>query len=410
MVTIGLVAHEDYLDNLGLIISLWDSFAPKEWGRFIALDGCKTKPYEGWTTLTLPKTGSPSKPRNEILNQLTSGRVIFWDADNVPTKEFVEELIQVSQLESPIFAFYPNLRPPKDLRLLNHIDTASLVSVEMLKSIGGWDEELECVEDWELFLRAKAHGFLFEPLESFFVYNKHPLSRNNKPEHNDCVSRIRSLGIICLFRGDRTLTKDWLRSLNSQTLITKTGLTVIDKSGDPSFAAFLKRELLNLDLNRVTYVKDECITSQDFNTIHNSVGKSYALALQSTPEDLILTWEDDVIPTDNGVSEIVSLAFPLSPYHVVAGHVPLRDNPSKLIAALSKEKWDGCIAPPDELISIGQVGGGFTLYHRAVLEEFGFQGMRYIGDFPAGWDGWLCRRINSKYKIGLAPIKCRHER
>jgi len=415
--TICVVSHEGYIGNVNLILKMWDSFAPEEWGRIISLDGCQfdNSNFPKWEVIENAKSGSPIIARNSALNRLTKGYVLFWDADNIPTKEYVESIKNVLELESDIFCWYPDMYlpyEPFDIRTTNYIDTASVIRVESLKAIGGWKDNQPCLQDWELYLRALSHGFKFEPLNSRFVYCKHSESLTFSAAPTKELPKLKSIGIICPMRGDISLSKTWLDSLCYHDMPSKTGVTIVDKSGDESFGRWLKIQMVNLPFDRVTYIKDEKVPDpNNFFSVHNSVGKSYALALKATPEDLILTWEDDVIPhSREALKSLSSKIYPLSQFHVMGAHVPSRENSDRLIASENKEKWSGFI--PENIPNmreIGMVGGGFTLWYRVVLEEFGFQGYRYLDNFPAGWDGWLCRRINSKYKIGLFPEKCHHE-
>lgn len=415
-IAICVVSHEPYLVNLNLILTVWDTFAPREWRRILSLDGCKfdnTK-FPNWEVIENEKTGIATDARNAALDKLERGYVIFWDADNVPTRDYVEAVKEVTENNSETFCWYPEMYlpyEPYDIRFCNYIDTASVLRVETLKSIGGWNR-VKCLQDWALHLNARSHGLKSEPLGASFVYCRHSESISSSYSPKEEIPRIRSLGIICPFRGDRTLTTSWLNSLRNQKFPCKVGITFIDKSGSESFSRWLRSQIPNLDFNRITYIIDEPVRDQSFHSIHNSVGKSYAKALQSTPEDLILTWEDDVTPvSEDAALKLIESIFPLSLYHVVGAQVPLRGNPEKLIAATDKERWLGPVfASENPLYEIGMVGGGFTLWHRRVLEEFGFQGMRYLDNFPLGWDGWLCHRINQKFKIGLAPVKCIHDR
>jgi len=396
---------------------MWDSFAPKEWRRFVSLDGCQfdNSNHTNWEVIENEKTNSPTLSRNSVLKLLDRGYILYWDADNVPTKEYVDSIESLLTLESDTFCWYPDMYLPyesSDIRVLNYIDTASVIRVELLKAIGGWSSNLQCLQDWGLYLKALSHGFKFEPLNSRFVYCKHGDSLGSGSKPKEDIPKIKSVGVICPMRGDRSLSKVWLDSLSAHNFPSKTGVTIVDKSGDENFARWLKIQMINLPFERVAYIKDEHLSEPaSFFEIHNTVGKSYALALKSTPEDLILTWEDDVTPLSReAANSLISNLFPISRFHVLGALVPSRANPNRLIASESGEKWSGFI---DDTVSnmreIGMVGGGFTLWHRSVLEEFGFQGYRYIDDHPAGWDGWLCRRINSKYKIGLYPEKCHHE-
>jgi hypothetical protein len=416
-VAICVISHQGYLENLNLILKIWDSFAPKEWRRIISLDGCKfdNVNFPNWEIIENEFVGAPNVARNNALSRLQRGYVVFWDADNVPTKEYVDSIIRVSEENAEVFSWYPTMDlpyEPYDLRFCNFIDTASVIRVEMLKSLGGWNS-VPCLQDWELNLRAMSHGFKSEPLNSKFVYCKHSESISSSYDPKEELPWIKSVGIICPMRGDLTLSTNWFKSLLSQKFSQEVGITIIDKSGDIRFSSWLRGQMNQLDFNRVSYVKDEPVKSQDFETIHNSVGKSYALGFASTPENLILTWEDDVIPKSPlAIQELIKNLFPLSPFHVVGAAVPTREDSSKLIASWNKEYWEGHIDNNiTEVKQVGMLGGGLTLWNRRVLEDFGFQGMRYLSDeFPLGWDGWLCKRINQKYRIGIAPIPCIHER
>lgn len=414
-ISIVLVSHQEYLPFLPLVIKAWDSFAPKNWRKILSLDGCAPpQNFEGWEVVVNSHSGNPILPRNSGLDLLKSGFVIFWDGDNIPTKEYVDAVLKVTSVESDVFCWYPTMDLPyeeSDLRFHNFVDTASVFSVDMLKSIGGWAYN-ECLQDWLLILKAKQHGFKIERLDASFVYVRHNKSLLRSSDYKRGISTIRSVGIICPMRGDRTLSSDWFNNLKQQNLNFKTGLTIVDKSGDPLFNKWLWSQLSSINIDRIALIVDEPVPGQDFESIHNSVGKSYALAFNSTPEDLILTWEDDVLPeSSSAISNLIMGIYPLSPYHVVSASVPRREDPSLLIATPNKEKWGAFETKNFSGVKeTGLVGGGFTLWLRPVLEEFGFQGMRWLNGFPAGWDGWLCRRINSKYKIGLSEEPCSHKR
>ena len=90
-----------------------------------------------------------------------------------------------------------------------------------------------------------------------------------------------------------------------------------------------------------------------------------------------------------------------------------RHHPRSWTASYKADRWSGIPtkALPPMPVRVGALGGGFTLFSRAALEQCPVLGPSIdAAGKNLGWDGWLCARFaQAKWKVMLhAGVRCEH--
>jgi len=428
-VTLCVTVHPEYFHFLSDCLRKWDELLKDhDWQKILCVDSDEPLvEFEfagdsGWS-IYYHQTKHPAGGRNIGLQYAERGWIYYWDADNTPAQDLVEAIEEARIIDQKgVGILYTEIkgRPlsSSDLRVLPFIDTASLWKVDAINHVGGWNP-FGVNEDWQLSVRIKAAGWRVAPLNVKIDWNDHGNNRSKHSidNHRKTSSECRSLGIICVMRGDNDLTKDWMDRFMSMEIPSRSiGLTIVDNSGDPHFGDDLHDagKWLSGKVDRYTVIKGSEIGSDDYQDIHHGVGFSYSTAIPATPEDLILTWEDDVMPQKStAIKELLEIITPMSEYSVVAAVVPIKDSQEEAIGSMEKYKWFDIpkIISLGEQTPVGMVGGGFTLWTRSCLEIHPILGMTTLVDeFPLGWDGFVCRRLNQGgYRIAIAgQVRCNH--
>lgn len=425
-ITLCVSCHDDYLHFLPRLLERWeDLLGDRPWTRVLALDGCDYS-RKGWARIR-GQFGGPAPLRSRAARIHGDGWIFYWDADNRPESELVEAIESAVHHDRANVGVYHTVHPAYpadcDIRKRNYVDSASLWRKSAINAVGGWDSENGCLEDWELALRLRRSGYGICSLGVALAgYNNHKNSRSrgDRARYLDALCHARSIGVMVPFRGRKDLALKWFDAFEAHDWPRKPGLTILDKSGDPDFRQWLIARSSSLKVSRLTLIESPKVEpplhdEERFAVIHNSVGGAYAEGMGSTPEDLVLTWEDDVIPeSPEALKNLILGVYPNQPFDVLAAVVPERNDPRVAIASRMPGFWSGFPVISDlkrRPEKIGMVGGGFTLWHRYALENCPFEGMRRISQGPLGWDGSICRRLNQKqFRVGLhGDIRCAHD-
>jgi hypothetical protein len=236
------------------------------------------------------------------------------------------------------------------------------------------------------------------------------------------VWRVRSLGILSLLAG-RTSTLDrWKRFLLTAELPPKTGLYVVDNSGDSNFTRRIYQTCVLIASQRRLTHFDIAVTGRPYKPDsfepyltkrrHLHVAQLYAAALPRITEDLVLTLEDDVEPPPDAVR---SLGEEIG--------YPSRGNIGVVAAAYSMPEWEGYTCAgwgpegwgdsvswqelPAEPFDVACVGGGCAMWANWALRECVVHVQWHL---KLGWDGVLCAALRSKgYRVRLhGGVRCLH--
>jgi GT2 family glycosyltransferase len=433
-----VTCHKPYLKYLPNLLPIIDGQLKSEnCIKILALDNCSyNKNPTEWIQVKTNHHG-PGLGRNLGLKiGAKSEWFVFWDADNIPEHDFFKKCLnKIKNPDETTGLYYSTTKNTSTGQQISHVpaskdvregfftDTASLWRGSAVLQANGWSLDNASLEDWDLANKVQANGWGIQPLNATVLWNKHGENRTFRKSLSEKLWHRRSIGIITLMRGDYDLLDRYLETLNEIKLPdNNVGLTIVDDSNSEPFSFSLYDELakkVNLSyFNRVTILKGFEPNDEigNFNTIHSRVGGLYAKAFAATPEQLILTWEDDVFPKNpEALRELSDYMMPNNRIAAVAGMYNSRNNDKAIVACMGKERWKDTILESsikgEGPMQIGMCGFGFTLWSRSVLEKHPILGQFTLKDgFPLGADGFLCRRINKYgWRILLnTSVKCDH--
>ena len=433
---IVVTCHEPYLRFLPDCLESIDGQAPPETIKVLALDDCPGEAdaaLRGWQVVR-GNWRSPAAARNACLPLLPEGGwVVFWDADNLmPERYLATGLEAVIAASDDTGILYPLVRNGNSLRFMGddvagdprlgpHIDTCSFWRLRAIRHAGDWRKGLNRLDDYELGNRILRAGWKHAKLNTIVDQREHPLRRSHGADYHDALWEVRSLGIVVLLRGEGKLLPRWIEVASEIKLPPRAGLTVVDDSGTVTFGRKVRAMINRLSdrFQRVTLMTkgDSKPRNPSFSEIHDRVGHLYSRALPATPEDLILTWEDDVFP--NQPDAIRELAWHLPPQRqraAIGAVYESRANPGFAVAARGPKGWSGPFRLdrlPKRPFTVGMIGGGFTLWLKPVLDQHPVLGsweVPELGEHQLGWDGFLCRRLNAAgWHVALhGGIRCDH--
>ena len=154
---------------------------------------------------------------------------------------------------------------------------------------------------------------------------------------------------------------------------------------------------------------------QGYDAVHHQVGRLYSHAIAATPDPVVLTWEDDVFPeSPQALRALSDRMQPKQRVAAVSGAYRCRENAEAAVASLDAQQWKTMPLFSwlgSHVKQVGMVGGGFTLWSRAALEQCPVLGAHTLPDgVKLGWDGFVCRRLNNAgWKLLLhGGVRCDH--
>lgn len=429
-VTLVVTCHEEYASYLRHLLRVWEELTKElDWNLVLALDGFSYAPVSDRWEVIEGKWGTPSGGRQEAIRRKKHGWVLYWDADNIPTEDWVEavEFARKHPDREPVGIFFSEVtRIPigqMEPRYRMCVDTASLWRIEAVHLAGGWDQRPEIEqEDWVMSIKVAEMGWRLHPLGVRLNWADHGKNRSKNISE---VSRFlsRDVGVIVPMRGDSVLAARWARSFADHHFPPDTGLTIVDTSDSAYFARYVDTELIpylqsNAPLRRVTHITCPPAPSARYHDIHRCVGRAFNVGFRCSPESLILTWEDDVYPENPAtLRNLIPEICPLGPFDVAGALVPDREIEKRVIAAIQKDRWVGMPSFDEcrekKKMLVGMLGGGFTLFNRMTLHQIPFFGPTLDPEEHSnlGWDGFLFRRINNAGRKVLlrCDLPCVHD-
>lgn len=140
--------------------------------------------------------------RNEGASLVDSEWLIFLDADDRLGDGYVEAMSTGKRLlrQPATRGFYPDgtkddeavIIPERNFRRSNHLVIGTACSHALFDHVGGFDEELQALEDWDLWLRMWLEGAEWEPIpEAVYWVHVTDSSRNTQTAvHHDAYRKI----------------------------------------------------------------------------------------------------------------------------------------------------------------------------------------------------------------------------
>lgn len=182
----------------------------------IVHDGCqKPTVWDNTTTLLRQKNLGVAKSRDEGVRLSSGELLVFLDADDCLTENYIEECLKVFNRGNVDIA-YPNTllwsywgeeKPLQNrlhqsgsrvtLRDMIKYDKFLVVSSMMKRTvyekIGGFDKTLSIYEDWDFWLKAITMEFSFRRANTYLKYRQRENSRNRQNEdlRSSTIKQIR---------------------------------------------------------------------------------------------------------------------------------------------------------------------------------------------------------------------------
>ena len=142
------------------------------------------------------ENGGLSKARNTLIRRAKGRFILPLDADNKLVPGFIERALRAFDDDPGLGVVYGDRRlfgaasgvvvvpdfDPLDNLNGNEIDACAVYRREVWEDVGGYDEQLRCLEDWEFWVHAGKRGWRFWHLSGVaFEYRVRPgsLSRVN---------------------------------------------------------------------------------------------------------------------------------------------------------------------------------------------------------------------------------------
>ena len=149
-----------------------------------------------------------SATRNRLISEARGKLILPLDADNRLCPDFIESAIAAFNQDPQLGVVYGDRRlfglVERDLRVAdfnlhriawrNYIDACAMFRRELWEDVGGYDETLWALEDWEFWIHAGKRGWRFQHLPRIaFEYRVRPnslLARINTRSHYRQLNRL----------------------------------------------------------------------------------------------------------------------------------------------------------------------------------------------------------------------------
>ncbi len=429
---VAITVHPAYMGHIQHLLQSWESHLPNAVRRVLVLDNCRfpaelARRFPNWKTIE-GSFGHPGPARNAALDAIGDevDWILYWDADNVPPSLIYAGIAQAAagaDSQAGVLSQFVD-HPQADPRHRFIVDTASLWRKQALRHVGGWPQTW--LEDWHLANKLFAAGWTIDPLPLAhpIVISNHPGQRSKTMALDKKLWSARSIGIITLLRGNAFLFEKWLERVKTILLPEQCGLTIVVDDDTPEFLKKMNRGIAQIEdrFQRVTVLKGEPPLQSwrndprarhNFEALHNLVARYYSRALAATPEQLVLSWEDDTIPrTDEALARLAGRLLPNRVIAAVGALYCARQNSDAAVASRSSDAWIPYTMAeiPPKPMRVGMLAGGFTLYVRQALESVPFQGARQTPSEMLGWDGNLSRALHTEgWEMHLdGSVRCTH--
>lgn len=392
-----VTCHAPYIKWLDECLDAWRVQAPHA-EKFVVLDDCPAdyRPPDGWQEIR-GSFGHPGKARNAALEICQADWIWFWDADNHPYPHaFRSGIEQSGKCAAEVGVLAPGGRTG-DPRTAPVLDTGSLWRREAILQVGGWPETW--MEDWRLGILLDKHGWHLAHLEGVDMsFRCHAEQRRYTKRIEDKLWTARDLDLVFRTTGDLRRLDAW--TLAMADLIdwpdpARVFLTVLDDSTRCSEMGAFQRKLKRA-LGRVA------VLLRGFSVIRPGANLSEAgkwnEAVRVGNGELILTWDECVMPTERGaVKRLCDWVNRSENQAGVSALIPDTDNDDGYgVGGLRHDEriWLADWADADLPAPIEWIGHEFTVWQRPALERCPILERR---SGPHGWQMFLAERLGYEY-------------
>lgn len=434
-VAIGVTCHAKYIPNLPDCLTALDRQTRPFDQKFLALDGCelsRQQDYDlrarGWQ-LHFGQWRSPNPGRQWALDTTDCEWIMFADADDVHDPAYIAgALTRIGDRKVGIVhadrdgsdghrVATPEGMDYWGLRRHNYVDTSSLWRVHALREAGGWRDTTRW-DDWDCAMRVTALGWhtARNPVSSRCT--AHPDGSNRNATGHD-VEHLwgRSFAVVSLLAGRGDCWLRWRQAAAGMTYPPGTHFYLCDNSHDPDFGIAVRGLALQLAREHpVTVIPlPDPYDNVDWLSRHRHVAHLYNRILPRVTEDMVLFWEDDVIPPEPAA--LRRLAEHMNP-DLVGGICALyetRDGPGRACASMNRDVWGNGPTMADArghiIADCGFLPGGFAVYNNALVQA----ALPFAICFPRpghlqGWDGQMGLTVRAAgFRLDLdGTVECQH--
>jgi glycosyltransferase involved in cell wall biosynthesis len=446
-VAVVVTCHKAYFKFLNAQVEHVDSQSIRPAQRIIAYDGvdwqhaCRKlrRLYPGWMVIG-GEWGSPNPARNAALKLVSGEWVVFADADDFMHRDYIKGVCDVAENAShDVGIIYADLHFTTGkqvcfqtydywrLRLQNCISAAAAWRVSAIREVGGW-EMTDCYDDWSLALKITRRRWKCVKQAFPIKVRYHSNHRRDDAAVKEYKHKLtRSYGIVTLLAGRFDCLDKWLDWLADEPFPAETALYCLDNSCNPEFTEQTRAAVQSIARRRglpVFYKIDnrKCYPDSHPLARHEHVPSLYNSILPHVAEDMVLTIEDDVVPPRGAFVDIIRSFVVGQKTGAVSGVYPSRSMEGKIVGAFGdmagnkeeRDYWRNLLTYDDvqgsELVPVKFIGGGFALWHNALVKRFlPFRFLNWHGK-ASGWDSQISRSIRKAgYSLYINPnIRCEH--
>jgi glycosyltransferase involved in cell wall biosynthesis len=418
-----VTCHAAYLPLLGKALASIDAQHGQA-HKILCLDGCD---YDhapcGWVVLR-GDWGCPNPARNEGWRNADARGCqwcVFWDADNVMPDGYLvaakeragavspsvgilsPDVIRGQSGQSRFQVRQPERRDMWDGRAKSLSDTSSVWRIEALHQSGGFMSGNTMLDDYTLALAVTRLGWQVEPLRmAVWLEDGHTRSTHDGRGLADLWIN-RTCHVVTLLAGRSDALRPWSAAVHAMELPPHTHITLVNDSQCRRFTRDVQAEATSLlMLPHVRSVRiieaPEGERPTTWREIHRRVAMLYNLALSGQTHDMVLLWEDDVIPKSDALLNLHVGFTPFSRQAAVGAVYPARCNPAVAVASMHADRWGAMplLGVVGDWIScglsrktVGMLGGGFTLWAGHYL----MPALPLLTTRTLGWDGSLSKAV-----------------
>jgi hypothetical protein len=350
---------------------------------------------------------------------------VFWDADNLMPMGYLHQVKRKTQEASGRVGIFspdvirgengqirfhsrqPSKRDMWDARAKSLSDTASAWRIEALHQSGGWMDGNTMLDDYTLALAVTRLGWQVEALECpVWLTDGDTRSTHTERGLSDLWNN-RTFHIVTLLAGRSDALRPWSESIHSMDLPPNTHITLVNDSQCRRFARDVQDEAASLlMLPHVHSVRIIEAPSgerpRSWRGIHRRVAMLYNLALSGNVHDMVLLWEDDVIPKADAIRKLHAGFTPFSRLGAAGAVYASRCNPEVAVASLEYDRWGTMprldwLAEQSGRVRVGMLGGGFTLWASHAL----MPNLPLTTSPLLGWDGSLAYAATLDWQLEL---------
>lgn len=404
---------------------------------------------QGVTVIRRKATPTIGPCRNAGLAATKSPNIVFMDADDVMPAGYIKGLFDALNengraavaypqhkcfgIRNDVGTFLPYNRD--ELLRVNYIVSCSMVKRAAVEAVGGWDEQLPCYQDWDLWLRIGAQGWEMAGVPNVCMdVRTHPNSLSsmtlNRAYWYQEILRRQPATVFIPFGPNRPIRgKRFFETLrNGGINWPNTTLVFYDNAHDKAVTKMLREYLEKCPARGTAYYRDDTLVT--YRDIQSRVGvmpermaEIWTHGSQFFHGDFVLSIEDDTVPERpnayrrlyEGMSADVDAVTGV--YHsrpVVDSNTLLvrewfvRDDGALSIRPITRFPGDLPTEPQDGCTDIGASGVGCMLLRKEAV-----RGFTYAVGRPRNWlgqDFGLCRHIVERGRRVLAHwgVRCKH--